>query len=65
MSGLAEFVVHDALELMVQVPSLSSLSPTKIVAPFGASSLTGAVMTTRFAPAVMCACDFRNCQKYQ
>ena len=58
MTGLAAFVVHEALLVIWQVPSFSSLSPMSTVAPSGESVFTGAVITTRFAPATMCACAF-------
>jgi hypothetical protein len=63
MSGLAAFVVHDALELTWQVLNFSSFTPTRTVAP-PVSSFTGALMTTRFAPAVRCALAFLVRGKY-
>src|SRR3989344_274137 len=53
ISGLAAFVVHDAFEVMLQVPNFSSLAPIKIVS--APSPFAGAEMTTCLAPASRCA----------
>src|SRR3989344_734307 len=58
MTGLAELVVQEAFEVMGQVLSFSSSRPMSMVAPNGDSSFTGAVMTTRRAPASRCALAF-------
>ena len=51
--GTTQFVVHDALEMMVCFAAsyFPSLTPMTIVM---SSSFAGAEMTTRFAPAVIC-----------
>jgi hypothetical protein len=59
MTGLTALVVQDAFDEIVHVASLSSLIPISTVAPSDSSLLAGAVITTRFAPAVMCACASR------
>ncbi len=51
ISGLAAFVVHEAFEVMAQVPNFFSFTPSRIVSAFIPSpSFDGAVITTCFAP---------------
>ena len=58
MSGLVALVVQDALDEIKQVFKDSSFTPIKTVAPstpaLAGSSLTGAEITIRFAPASKC-----------
>src|SRR3989344_3518088 len=61
ITGLAAFVVQDAFEVTTALSNRSSFTPMRMVAP--SSPFAGAVITTRFAPASMCALAFSNSVK--
>ena len=58
-TGEAAFVVQEPFEVILHTLNSSSFTPRRIVFWSGpSSSLAGAVMTTRFAPAARCTLAF-------